>query len=272
MEGATRQKKPCPSREKKVLERLLGELFPPVEDVAYNGLQVEGGDDLGRGICFAVTANRQTIEWTIARGAKALVVHHGLFWKGGVMRLASSLRRNIKLLLDHEINLYAYHLPLDLHPQLGNNWPVARLLGLEQLMPFGRFGTIAPGVVGSLPSSADGIDSAQLEKRLMDIYGLKDPISYAAGSNVIRKIAVCSGGAHKELLRALEEGCDAFITGTQDEPQWHLAMEEGISFFPLGHHASERVGPKLLLERVEQELLKEKIALPCYFLQEEVPY
>lgn len=251
-----------------VLVNYLKHLFSePVPDVCFNGLQVEGGTRSSK-IGFAVTASEAVIQEARQQKCDTLIVHHGLFWKGGVEKITGSLKRKVQLLLDAQINLFAYHLPLDIHQIVGNNWPVAKLLGLRNLEPFGEFLGTSPGVIGTFTTP---ISANLLAADLKKIYSIHGEIPFACCDPrlEITRVAICSGGAHKELQQAIAQGAQAFITGTRDEPQWHMAIEEQVAFFPVGHHISERIGPKCLLENLEGEFGKQ---IQTCWIENSTPY
>ncbi len=206
-------------------------------DYGPNGLQVEGGAQVHK-IVSGVTASRALIEAAIAAGADTLLVHHGLFWRGQSGCITGWMKQRLALLLAHDINLLAYHLPLDAHPELGNNAQLARQLGLVGQARFGEQN------LGWLGERANGqcFDSAQA---LADhvAYVLNRPLALIdKGKVAIKKIAWCSGGAQSYFEAAIAAGADAFITGELSEPQAHLARECGVAYLACGHHATERYG------------------------------
>jgi dinuclear metal center YbgI/SA1388 family protein len=219
-----------------------------IKDYCPNGLQVEGKDEI-KSICTAVSASLSTIEAAVERQADVLIVHHGLFWQNDSYVIEGTKRKKIALLIEHGISLFAYHLPLDLHPELGNNWKAAKDLGWTNLQPFGVFNGIPIGVKGEISSSSREELRTNLEK-----YYDHPAISAWGGKERIQTIALISGGAYKNLTEAAREGIDAFVTGNFDEPAWHQAFEEKINFLSLGHSATERIGPMALKDYLSQEL------------------
>lgn len=235
----------------KILGQAFDALLQPEKfrDYGPNGLQVEGDREV-RLLVSGVTASRALIEAAIAADADAIVVHHGLFWRGQDGRVTGWMRERLRLLLAHGIHLFAYHLPLDAHPELGNNAQLARVLGLQTE---GRFGEQDLGFVGSA-ADAQGWAGPQ---------ALADHVATALGRAVtcvddsdrpVRRVAWCSGGAQSYFEAAIEQGVDAFITGEISEPQAHLARETGVAFLACGHHATERYGAPALAARVAQDL------------------
>jgi dinuclear metal center YbgI/SA1388 family protein len=247
----------------KDLHRFLDDLLPSngITDYCPNGLQVEGKANL-KSLATAVTASLATIEAAIEHGIDALIVHHGLFWQGDSYVIQGVKRKKLMLLLERGISLFAYHLPLDMHLQVGNNWKAAKDLGWFDLQPFAYLKGVPIGVKGKIFPC-----SCQEFKRQLEAYYQHPAMCALGGIDSIETVALVSGGAHKTISEAAQEGIDAFITGSFDEPIWHQAMEEGVNFFALGHSATERVGPLALASHLEQIF-----HLPCHFLDIENPF
>jgi len=212
-------------------------------DYGPNGLQVEGKPEV-RKLVSGVTASLAFIDAAIAAGADALLVHHGLFWRGQDGRLTGWLKTRVERLMSAGVNLFAYHLPLDAHESLGNNAQFGRQLGLTA---DARFGEQDLGFIGSAPSLtsdalAETIDAA-LQRR---------PVVIAGDGRPLRRIAWCTGGAQGYLEAAIAAGADAFLTGEISEPQAHIARETGVAFFACGHHATERYGAPALAAHVAE--------------------
>lgn len=206
-------------------------------DYAPNGLQVEGGDQVYK-IVSGVTASCALIEAAIEAKAQAIFVHHGLFWKGQDARVTGWMRQRLALLLAHNINLFAYHLPLDAHGTLGNNAQLGLKLGFTEQ---GRFGEQDLGFMGGRADGASFESAGALIIHLENV--LKRPVTQAGPAvRDIKRIAWCSGGAQNYFEAAIAAGADAFITGEISEPQAHYAREMGVAYFACGHHASERFG------------------------------
>lgn len=237
----------------------LGQYLHSTEFTDYgpNGLQVEGRAHVAK-IATGVSASLQTIEAAAEWGADALIVHHGIFWNKDRLEVTGVKRDKLKLLLEKGISLLAYHLPLDAHEQVGNNWKAAKDLGLFDLSPF-----CAPlGVQGWMkPVDREGF------KRQLEQYYQHAAVCALGGKEVVQTAALISGGAHWNIKDAVAAGVDCFITGSFDEPMWHIAFEEKINFFALGHSATERVGPLALGEH-----LREKLSLPVRFIDIENPF
>ncbi|NGX60873.1 MAG: hypothetical protein K940chlam9_00347 [Chlamydiae bacterium] len=232
-----------------------------IADYCPNGLQVEGGREIKR-VATAVSANLQTIEEAAKLEVDALVTHHGMFWNRDPYPVVGSKREKIALLLEKGISLFAYHLPLDAHLEVGNNWKAARDLGWENLAPFGLFNGIKIGVRGEIPLQS--IDS--FVAKVEEYYDHKSARALF-GKERISKVALVSGGAYTELSAAAAEGIDCFITGNYDEPAWGIAYEEKVHFLALGHAATEKVGPKALAAA-----LQEKWGLDAFFLDIHNPF
>ena len=214
------------------------------KDFGPNGLQVEGRDRVKR-IVSGVTASLALIEAAVACKADAVFVHHGLFWRGQDGRVTGWMKQRLALLLAHDINLYAYHLPLDAHPELGNNAQLGRVLGLTVAAgEAGRFGDNGLGFLGQRTDGAAFGSAASLAGHVSAALGRQVVCVEAASASgqPLRRIAWCSGGAQ------------AFITGEISEPQAHLAREMGVTFIACGHHASERYGAPAVASHVATQL------------------
>ena len=213
-------------------------------DYCPNGLQVEGRATIGR-VVTGVTASLALIEAALEWGADTILVHHGYFWRGEDMRVIGQKQRRLKLLLNNDINLFGYHLPLDSHPELGNNAQLARRLDLEAS---GRFGDNDIGWIGRChsPSVKTAADLAMLiEKRLGRM-----PLLIGDPQQPVGPVAWCTGGAQGMLGEAIEAGASVYISGEISEPTVHLARETGTVYLAAGHHATERYGVQALGEFV----------------------
>ena len=219
------------------------------KDYGPNGLQVEGKAAVGR-IVSGVTASRALIEAAIAAQADAIFVHHGLFWRGQDGRVTGWMKQRLALLLAHDINLFAYHLPLDAHPELGNNAQLGARLGLRA---GGRFGEQDLGFIGERSDGASFGDVQELAAHVGRQLG-RAVVSVEGSRRPIRKIAWCTGGAQGYFEGAIAAGADAFITGEISEPQAHYARECGVAFIACGHHASERYGAPAVAGHVAAQL------------------
>jgi dinuclear metal center YbgI/SA1388 family protein len=207
------------------------------KDYGPNGLQVEGRERVGK-LVSGVTASLAFIEAAVEAGADALLVHHGLFWRGQDGRVTGWMKQRLSRLLAHDISLFAYHLPLDAHPHLGNNAQLAQQLGIELLeAPGGRFGDQALGFMGHRSVSS----AAALAEHVSSVLGRAVTL-VAEPDRPIHRVALCTGGAQSYFEAAIAAGADVFITGEISEPQAHYARECGVAYIACGHHASERYG------------------------------
>lgn len=214
-------------------------------DFCPNGLQIEGKAKIYR-LATAVSASEETILAAKEAAVDALIVHHGLFWQGDSFIITGSKRCKIEAILQSGMSLLAYHLPLDAHRELGNNWRAAKDLQWRDLEPF-SIKKMDIGVKGRV----EGLSPKGLQERLERYYG--HFASYAPGrAQSIHSVALISGGAYRSIQEAAQQGVDAFITGNYDEPAWHMAKEEGVHFYALGHSATERIGPIALADHLEK--------------------
>jgi dinuclear metal center YbgI/SA1388 family protein len=214
------------------------------KDYGPNGLQVEGREQIGK-IVSGVTASLALIEAAVAAQADAIFVHHGLFWRGQDGCVTGWLRQRLGMLMQYNINLFAYHLPLDAHAELGNNAQLGLHLGFTAE---GRFGDQQLGWLGQGPGallSSPQVLAQHVEARL------GQPVTLVVGKpGAMRRIAWCSGGAQGYFEAAIAAGVDVFLTGEISEPQAHYARECGVSFIACGHHASERYGAPAVAAQV----------------------
>jgi dinuclear metal center YbgI/SA1388 family protein len=216
------------------------------KDYGPNGLQVEGKAQVCK-IVTGVTASRALIEAAIEAQADAILVHHGLFWRGHDGCVTGWLKQRLALLLSHNINLLAYHLPLDDHPTLGNNAQWGQRLGL---VADARFGDQDLGFIGAAP---EGLTLSGLAKHIQTTL-MRVPTVLLGDGRPLRRVAWCSGGAQGYFEGAIASGADVFLTGEISEPQAHYARETGVAFMACGHHASERYGVQAVGALVAQEL------------------
>ncbi|MCG8314420.1 MAG: Nif3-like dinuclear metal center hexameric protein [Pseudomonadales bacterium] len=221
------------------IETALKGLLQPefFKDYAPNGLQVQGKEEIQR-IVSGVTACQALLDQAVKQQADAILVHHGYFWKGESPVLAGMKYQRIKTLMDNDINLFAYHLPLDAHPELGNNAQLAKVLGIEVTGPLEIDNPRSIGNEGVLTESQSGEVFA---KRISSTLGRQ--VLHVAGSDrPVKRVAWCTGGAQGYIEKAISLGVDAYITGEASEQTTHLAREHGIHFYAAGHHATERFG------------------------------
>ena len=215
------------------------------KDYGPNGLQVEGRADLRR-VVSGVTASLALIDAAIADGADAIVVHHGLFWRGQDGRLVGWLGERVRRLMAQGINLFAYHLPLDAHPEFGNNAQLGLRLGL---VADARFGEQDLGFAAPVDG---GVSLAALAERARLALGGRAPLVLAGDGRPLSRVGWCTGGAQGYFEAAIGAGVDAFLTGEVSEPQLHVARETGVAFVACGHHATERFGAPALAAHVAE--------------------
>jgi dinuclear metal center YbgI/SA1388 family protein len=220
------------------------------------GLQVVGADEVTKIAC-GVSSSQELFERAAAAGAQLLIVHHGMFWRNEPVWIDRRQRGRLQALFAANINLAAYHLALDAHPELGNNALLAEALQVDVERPFGEVGQ------GGTLREAIAIDA--FTKRVRDTVG-REPLVYPHGPERIERVAICSGAAAGELIRAAHEGYDLFLTGEPGEPSLQTARELGIHFVAAGHDATERLGVQALSRR-----LAEQFELDWEFLPVENP-
>ena len=227
-----------------------------IQDYCPNGLQVQGREQV-RLLVSGVTASQQLLDAAAAAGADAILVHHGYFWKNEDARLIGMKHRRIKTLLSHDISLLAYHLPLDVHPEVGNNVQLGRRLGLQDIRPLPGD---AKGLIwqGELPQAQSAADFG---RQVVDVLQ-REPLG-VDGGRAIRRLAWCTGGAQGYIDQAIAAGVDAYLTGEVSEQTVHSARENGMSFFAAGHHATERYGVQALGDHLAAQLGIQHLFIDC---------
>ena len=242
------------------LMRYLDELLESArfKDYCPNGLQVEGRPEIRR-IVAGVTASQALVDQAVARGADALLVHHGWFWRGEDGRVTGFRKKRLQTLLAHDINLIAYHLPLDGHAEFGNNAQLAQRLDWTVE---GRFGEQDVGWYGRLNESRT---LGEVAHRVSAELG-REALVIGAQAQQVSRIAWCSGGAQSLFEAALSLGVQAFLSGEISEQHVHLARESGVAYLAVGHHASERYGIEALAAH-----LAAKFGLDCAFIDIDNP-
>ncbi|HFC6388517.1 TPA: Nif3-like dinuclear metal center hexameric protein [Neisseria bacilliformis] len=228
------------------------------KDYAPNGLQVEGTEHVGK-IAAAVTASLAAIEFAAAEGAQLLLVHHGLFWKSEPVTITGWKKTRIETLLRHGIGMAGYHLPLDAHPELGNNARLAKLMGWQTEHTCGEQNLLHIGRLQQ-PQTAAQV-AAQVAAKLG-----RTPTLIAPSDTPAKRIAWCTGGAQGFFQTAIDEGAQIYLTGEISEAQYHLAHETGTAFIAAGHHATERGGIRALAEAAGCEF-----GIPVCFFDEQNP-
>jgi dinuclear metal center YbgI/SA1388 family protein len=230
--------------EREKLRAYLDELLdsPRFRDYCPNGLQVEGRDRVQR-LVTGVTASQALLDAAIEHRADAVLVHHGYFWRGEDPRVTGTRKKRLASLLTHDISLFAYHLPLDSHPDFGNNAQFAKLCGVT---PEGRFGEQEIAWRGSLQKS---MPLAALGERIARLCQ-RAPLIIGDATREVHRIGWCSGGPQGDLEQEVELGLDAYISGEISEQTVHLARESGVAYIAAGHHATERLGVRALGEHL----------------------
>ncbi len=224
-------------------------------DLGPNGMQVEGRQKIQK-VVTAVSACVELFEKAIELKADAILVHHGIIWDFERPVYRGGYKRRVKLLLENDINLLAYHLPLDAHLEVGNNAVMARLLGLQNVQPFGEYKGQFVGVQGTLPATDAGDVFDRIKEKIK-----RDALIFPYGPEKISRMGLISGGAQKEVKQAIDLGLDLFISGEVSEFIMHLVKEEGIHYVAAGHYATERFGVQALGEH-----LRERFGLDVEFV------
>jgi dinuclear metal center YbgI/SA1388 family protein len=210
-------------------------------DYGPNGLQVPGTEDVEL-VVTGVSAHRELFERTAMYGADLVIAHHGLFWDFHPRTLSPAMKERLRILFDGNISLAGYHLPLDAHPDVGNNALICAELGLERGEPFGEHRGRNVGFVGR---SAEGIPFAELRSRCARLFG-QEPFAWATGPATVHSVGIVSGGAASSFGEAIALGLDAFLTGEPAEHVMADARENGVHFIAAGHYATETLGVRRL--------------------------
>ncbi|MBL8377190.1 MAG: Nif3-like dinuclear metal center hexameric protein [Burkholderiales bacterium] len=232
--------------DRQALGEAMDALLEPgrFRDYCPNGLQVEGKSRITR-LASGVTASLALIERAIDEGADAIIVHHGLFWRGDDMRIVATRRARLARLLSADVNLFAYHLPLDAHPSLGNNAQLGMRLGLVAGESFGE------QELGRVATIDEPLSAAAFTARVALALG-REPLLLGDATRQVRRIAWCTGGAQGYFEAAIAAGADLYLSGEASEQTTHLARESGVPFVAAGHHATERYGACALAEHFAQ--------------------
>ena len=228
-----------------------------IADYCPNGLQVEGRPQVRR-IVSGVTASQALLDAAVEAEADVVLVHHGYFWKGEDARVTGMKRRRLQTLLGHDISLLAYHLPLDLHPEVGNNVQLARQL---EITVEGPLDPDNPKVVGLLGSLAEPMTARDFARRVQQVLG-REPL-LVEGAGMVRRIGWCTGGGQGYIDDAIAAGVDLFLTGEASEQTFHSARENGVSFIAAGHHATERYGVQALGDYLARRFAIEHLFIDC---------
>ena len=228
-----------------------------ISDYCPNGLQIEGRPQVRR-IVSGVTASQALVDAAVAAEADVLLVHHGYFWKGENPCITGMKQRRLKTLLSNDISLLAYHLPLDVHPEVGNNVQLAAQLEITVEGPLDPDDPRSVGLLGSLPEPMSPRDFA---RRVQEVLG-REPL-LVEGLEMVRRIGWCTGGGQGYIDQAIAAGVDLYLTGEASEQTFHSARENGISFIAAGHHATERYGVQALGDYLARRFAIEHLFIDC---------
>ena len=228
-----------------------------ISDYCPNGLQVEGRPQVRR-IVSGVTASQALLDAAVEAEADVVLVHHGYFWKGEDACITGMKRRRLQTLLGNDISLLAYHLPLDVHPEVGNNVQLARQL---EITVEGPLDANNPKVVGLLGSLDEPLSPRDFARRVQDVLG-REPL-LVEGQGMVRKVGWCTGGGQGYIDNAIAAGVDLFLTGEASEQTYHSARENGVSFIAAGHHATERYGVQALGDYLARRFAVEHLFIDC---------
>ncbi len=234
------------------LLRYINDLLQPgaFADYCPNGLQVAGPHEIGT-IVTGVSAHQELLDRAAAAGADLVLVHHGLFWEGAPRSLDHVAVRRLRTLMDHDMALAAYHLPLDGHQEHGNNALIAAALGAEAWTPFASHRGMPLGVSATFPGP--GIPRETLVARVRDVTGGREPLAFLEGPSTVRTVGIVSGAATDHVHDAIAAGLDAFITGEPAERAMAIARDYGMTFLAAGHHATETFGVRRLGDLLQEQ-------------------
>lgn len=234
-------------------EKELAAILKPnkFKDYAPNGLQVEGAEKISK-VVTGVTASQALIDEAIRLKADAILVHHGYFWKGESQVVTGIKYKRIASLIKHDINLFAYHLPLDAHPELGNNAQLVKMFGLQRSQSLQASLPLEESI-GVVAEFDQAISLSDVKSIVENALGRKVLLE-AAGKSSIKTVALCSGGAQGYIEQAVEMKADLYLTGEVSEQTIHLAREYEINFIAAGHHATERYGAKAMADFIQNTL------------------
>lgn len=249
------------------LQTFLNELLKPelFDDYCPNGLQIEGQQEIKK-VIFSVSLTKESALYAAKNNADTVIVHHGVFWKfHGTRTLTGPFAKRLFPLIKNDINLLAYHLPLDGHVEIGNAATLAKTIGLQDLAPFGNYKGVSIGIKGTL---SEPLPALALQKLLKE--KLNHEILYSnpiEAKPLIASIGIITGGANSEWREAYKSGLDAYITGEMSEHDYHESRESSIHMFAGGHHATEKFGIQALMNLIKKEFPN----LECEFLDSENP-
>ncbi len=250
--------------ERKALESYLNTYLEieNFQDYGPNGLQIEGKEEIKK-VAFAVSATQQSISQAIAAKADTLIVHHGLFWVfHGHRPIIGPFAKRVRPLIQHEINLFGYHLPLDAHLEVGNAAIIAKKIGAQNIAPFGDYKGAPLGVSAVFPGPKQAGALKQELEKLLD----HQVIHAAADNDKIETIGIITGGANSGWSQAWKDDLDSYLTGEISEHDWHESREAGVHMFAGGHNATESLGIQALMQH-----LQEKFDIECVYFPSDNP-
>ncbi len=232
-------------------------------DYCPNGLQVQGGDNI-HSICFAVSATYESINYCVSKNCNAMIVHHGIMWNYGnsAKPIVGPYKKRVAPLIKNDINLLAYHLPLDANMEVGNAAEIARILKMQNISPFGEYKNMPLGVKGEIKSCSPLKLKEKLEKVLNHNVIVATPNENA----IISSLGIITGGANNEWTFCLKDRIDAYLTGEISEYNWHESKEAGVHMFAGGHNATEEFGIKALMKSIQS-----KFDVECFFISSDNP-
>ncbi len=218
------------------------------EDYCPNGLQVPGREEVTT-VATGVSAHLELFERAREEGAELVVAHHGIFWGSGPGPIDTALARRLKALFAADMSLLTYHLPLDAHPEVGNNALIARGLGAQELAPFAPYRGQPIGCLAQFPG--EGLPAPELLARVRELTA-REPLAFECGPPTVRRLGIVSGAGADHLADAVAAGADAFLTGEPTERVMAQAREAGVHFIAAGHYATETLGVRRLGERLAE--------------------
>ena len=247
------------------LDHYFNDLLKPesFKDYCPNGLQVQGSESIKK-IAFSVSATRDSITQAVDLDADTLVVHHGLFWHfHGARTLTGHFAKRIFPLVQHNINLFAYHLPLDAHPEVGNAAVLGQLLGCHQQSAFGDYKGSPTGIEGILEQP---LSAKEFGLKLQSVLNHDVILASPDENQMIESVGIITGGANSDWALAQKAGLDAYVTGEISEHDWHESQENGIHMFAGGHYATEIFGVLALMQQIQAQL-----HIECIFIDSDNP-
>lgn len=244
------------------LEKFLEVILSPknFSDYGPNGLQIEGNEMISK-IAFAVSAQKNSIKKACEIGADCMIVHHGLFWSfHGTRTITGAFAKRVKPLIENNINLFGFHLPLDAHIEIGNAASIAKKIGLTELQPFGDYKGSPTGVKGIFENDQS---PEQLKNIFKEVLNHEILHANCEDKKMIKSLGIITGGANSGWQEASKHGLDAYLTGEMSEHDYHESKESGVHMFAGGHNATERLGIQSLMKLIAENLEIECVFIDC---------